>query len=100
MRRAQLGRSRPRASLVHVDDRSFGRVGVITLGDQDRATLSAANLAMGIVAASQSLRAQEVRAPSRFVQHLGTRVWSSGRDITELPRGSAIHSPTTTLSKN
>jgi len=63
-----------------------GRVGVITLGDQHRRNAISAELANGIVAALEALRAQEVRAVVLRAAE-GMRVWSSGRDITELPRG-------------
>ena len=43
-------------------------------------------MANGIVAALESLRSQEVRAVVLRAAE-GMRVWSSGRDITELPRG-------------
>jgi methylmalonyl-CoA decarboxylase len=64
----------------------FGRVGVITLGDQHRRNALSGELANGIVAALESLRAQEVRAIVLRAAR-GMHVWSSGRDITELPRG-------------
>jgi methylmalonyl-CoA decarboxylase len=64
----------------------FGRVGVITLADQRRRNAISGELANGIVAALESLRAQEVRAVVLRAA-AGMRVWSSGRDITELPRG-------------
>jgi len=63
-----------------------GRVGVITLGDQHRRNALSGELANGIVAALESLRSQEVRAVVLRAAE-GMRVWSSGRDITELPRG-------------
>jgi len=63
-----------------------GRVGVIILGDQHRRNAISAELANGIVAALEALRAQEVRAVVLRAAE-GMRVWSSGRDITELPRG-------------
>ncbi|MGD0982913.1 MAG: methylmalonyl-CoA decarboxylase [Acidimicrobiales bacterium] len=64
----------------------LGRVGVITLGDQHRRNALSGVLANGIVAALESLRAQDVRAVVLRAA-AGMRVWSSGRDITELPRG-------------
>jgi methylmalonyl-CoA decarboxylase len=64
----------------------IGRVGIITLGDQHRRNALSAVLANGIVAALESLRAQDVRAVVLRAA-AGMRVWSSGRDINELPRG-------------
>ncbi len=64
----------------------LGRVGVITLGDKRRRNALSGELANGIVAALESLRAQEVRAVVLRAA-TGMHVWSSGRDITELPRG-------------
>jgi len=63
-----------------------GRVGVITLGDKRRRNALSAELANGIVAALESMRAQDVRAVVLRAA-TGMRVWSAGRDITELPRG-------------
>ena len=63
-----------------------GRVGVITLKDKNRRNAISAELANGIVAALDKLQGQQVRAVVlRAAQ--GMRVWSAGRDITELPRG-------------
>ncbi len=64
----------------------MGRVGVITLSDRHRRNAISAALANGIVAALESLRTQDVRAVV-LRGATGMRVWSSGRDITELPRG-------------
>ncbi|MGA2803112.1 MAG: methylmalonyl-CoA decarboxylase [Acidimicrobiales bacterium] len=64
----------------------MGRVGVITLGDQHRRNAISAALANGIIAALESLGNQDVRAVVLRAA-AGMRVWSSGRDITELPRG-------------
>ncbi|MGO9964591.1 MAG: methylmalonyl-CoA decarboxylase [Acidimicrobiales bacterium] len=64
----------------------MGRVGVITLGDQHRRNAISAALANGIVAELETLRSQDVRAVVLRAA-TGMRVWSSGRDITELPRG-------------
>jgi len=75
-------------SLVGGDIRTevMGRVGVITLSDQHRRNAISAALANGIVAALESVRTQDVRAVVLRAA-TGMRVWSSGRDITELPRG-------------
>ena len=64
----------------------IGRVGVITLGDERRRNALSAELANGIIAALEGLQAQQVRAIVLRAA-TGMRVWSSGRDITELPRG-------------
>jgi methylmalonyl-CoA decarboxylase len=64
----------------------MGRVGVITLSDQHRRNAISAALANGIVAVLESLGNQDVRAVVLRAA-TGMRVWSSGRDITELPRG-------------
>jgi methylmalonyl-CoA decarboxylase len=64
----------------------LGRVGVITLDDNHRRNALSAELANGIVAALESLRAQDVRAIVLRAA-AGMRVWSAGRDINELPRG-------------
>jgi methylmalonyl-CoA decarboxylase len=64
----------------------MGRVGVITLGDRHRRNAISAALANGIVAALEHLRTEDVRAVVLRAA-AGMRVWSSGRDITELPRG-------------
>ena len=63
-----------------------GRVGVITLGDKRRRNAISAKLANGIIAALESLQAQDIRAVVLRAAE-GMSVWSGGRDITELPRG-------------
>ena len=63
-----------------------GRVGVITLDDQPRRNTINARMANGIVAALESLRAENVRA-AVLRAAAGLRVWSAGHDIGELPRG-------------
>ena len=63
-----------------------GRVGTITLGDQHRRNALSGELAIGIVTALESLMAEDVRAVVLRAAS-GMSVWSSGRDITELPRG-------------
>ena len=64
----------------------IGRVGVITLGDQRRRNAISGELANGIIAALDGLGARDVRAVVLRAAP-GMRVWSSGRDISELPRG-------------
>ncbi len=64
----------------------FGRVGVITVGDRHRRNALSGELANGIMAALESLGAEQVRAVVLRAA-AGMSVWSSGRDITELPRG-------------
>ena len=63
-----------------------GRVGVITLDDQRRRNAISGELANGIVAALDGLGARDIRAVVLRAAP-GMRVWSSGRDISELPRG-------------
>jgi methylmalonyl-CoA decarboxylase len=64
----------------------LGKVGVITLDDKRRRNSISARLANGIIAALESLQAQDIRAVVVRAAE-GMSVWSSGRDITELPRG-------------
>ena len=59
---------------------------VITLDDKRRRNSISARLANGIIAALESLQAQDIRAVVVRAAE-GMSVWSSGRDITELPRG-------------
>jgi len=59
---------------------------VITLDDQRRRNSISAKLANGIVAALDNLRGQDIRSVVIRAAE-GMSVWSSGRDITELPRG-------------
>ncbi len=63
-----------------------GRVGILTLNDQHRRNAISGKLANGIVAALDGLGTQDVRAVVLRAAP-GMRVWSSGRDISELPRG-------------
>jgi methylmalonyl-CoA decarboxylase len=63
-----------------------GPVGVITLDDQRRRNAISARMANGIVAALESLRADNVRV-AVLRAAAGLRVWSAGHDIGELPRG-------------
>ncbi len=70
--------------LLHTE--IVGRVGVITLNDQRRRNSISAKLANGIVAALENLQADDIRAVVIRAAE-GMSVWSSGRDITELPRG-------------
>ena len=63
-----------------------GSVGVITLEDKRRRNALSGELANGIVAALDDLLAQKARAVV-LRAGAGMRVWSAGRDITELPRG-------------
>ena len=70
--------------LIHTE--TVGRVGVITLNDQRRRNSISAKLAYGIVAALEGLQAEDIRAVVIRAAE-GMSVWSSGRDITELPRG-------------
>jgi methylmalonyl-CoA decarboxylase len=63
-----------------------GQVGVITLDDQRQRNAIGAQLASGVVAALESLRAQDVRAVVLRAA-AGMDVWSAGHNIDELPRG-------------
>ena len=63
-----------------------GPVGVITLDDRPKRNAIGARMANGIIAALDSLRAQNVRTVViRAVP--GMSVWSAGHDIGELPKG-------------
>jgi methylmalonyl-CoA decarboxylase len=64
----------------------FGQVGVITLDDEPRRNALSAQIATGIVAALEGLRAEGVRAVVLRAA-AGLHVWSAGQDIDELPRG-------------
>jgi hypothetical protein len=64
----------------------IGSVGVITLDDQGRRNAISAELANGIIGALDGLGAKDVRAVVLRAAP-GMRVWSAGRDISELPRG-------------
>ena len=64
----------------------LGQVGVITLDDERRRNALSAQMANGIVAALEGLRAVDVRAVVLRAA-AGMQVWSAGQDIDELPRG-------------
>ena len=64
----------------------IGKVGVITLDDQHKRNAIAAQMASSVVAALESLRAQDMRAIVLRAAP-GMNVWSAGHDIDELPRG-------------
>ena len=63
-----------------------GQVGVITLDDERRRNALSAQMANGVVAALERLRAVDVRAVVLRAA-AGMQVWSAGQDIDELPRG-------------
>jgi methylmalonyl-CoA decarboxylase len=63
-----------------------GQVGVITLDDERRRNALSAQMANGIVAALDGLRAEGVRAVV-LRSAAGLHVWSAGQDIDELPGG-------------
>ena len=63
-----------------------GQVGIITLADRHKHNVIGAQLAMGVIAALESLRAQQVRAIVLRAA-AGMHVWSAGHDIDELPPG-------------
>jgi methylmalonyl-CoA decarboxylase len=63
-----------------------GQVGIITLADRHKHNAIGAQMANGVIAALESLRAQQVRAiVLRAAAGMG--VWSAGHDIGELPPG-------------
>jgi len=64
----------------------LGQVGVITLDDERRRNALSAQMAGGIVAALDDVRAEGVRAVVLRAAP-GMHVWSAGQDIDELPRG-------------
>jgi methylmalonyl-CoA decarboxylase len=64
----------------------LGQVGVITLDDERRRNALSAQLANGVVAALEGLRAGDVRAVVLRAA-AGMHVWSAGHDIDELPSG-------------
>jgi methylmalonyl-CoA decarboxylase len=63
-----------------------GQIGIITLDDQRKHNAIGARLARGVVAALESLRAQDARVVVLRAAP-GMKVWSAGHDIDELPRG-------------
>jgi methylmalonyl-CoA decarboxylase len=63
-----------------------GQVGVIILDDRRHRNAIGAQMANGVVAALESLRAQHVRAVVLRAA-AGMDVWSAGHNINELPRG-------------
>jgi methylmalonyl-CoA decarboxylase len=64
----------------------LGQVGVVTLDDEPRRNALSAQMANGIVAALEGLRAMDVRAVVLRAA-AGLQVWSAGQDIDELPGG-------------
>jgi methylmalonyl-CoA decarboxylase len=64
----------------------LGQVGVITLDDESGRNALSAQMANGIVAALEGLRAEGVRAVVLRAA-AGLHVWSAGQDIDELPGG-------------
>jgi methylmalonyl-CoA decarboxylase len=63
-----------------------GQVGVITLQDRHKHNAIGAQLASGVIAALESLQAQQARAIV-LRAGAGMDVWSAGHDIDELPPG-------------
>ena len=61
-----------------------GQVGIITLEDRHKHNAIGARLSTEVIAALESLRAQQVRAIVLRAAS-GMRVWSAGHDIDELP---------------
>jgi methylmalonyl-CoA decarboxylase len=63
-----------------------GQVGIITLEDHHTHNAIGVQMADGVIAALQTLRARQVRAIVLRAA-AGMDVWSAGHDIDELPRG-------------
>jgi methylmalonyl-CoA decarboxylase len=63
-----------------------GQVGIITLADRHRRNAIGTQIAGEVIAALESLRAQQVRAIVLRAA-AGMDVWSAGHDINELPPG-------------
>ena len=63
-----------------------GQVGIITLQDRRRRNALGIQMAQGVTAALDSLRARQVRAIVLRAA-AGMNVWSAGHDIGELPSG-------------
>jgi methylmalonyl-CoA decarboxylase len=63
-----------------------GQVGIITLQDRRRRNALGVQMANGVTAALESLRARQVRAVVLRAA-AGMDVWSAGHDIDELPPG-------------
>ena len=74
---SQGPRDRPRCT-VQTD--IVGQVGIITLGDRDKRNAIGAEMASRIIAALDSLRAQQVRAIILRAAP-GMDVWSAGHDL-------------------
>ena len=64
-----------------------GQVGIITLADRRKRNAIGAQMASGVIAALESLRARQARAIVLRAAE-GMDVWSAGHDIGELPPGS------------
>jgi methylmalonyl-CoA decarboxylase len=63
-----------------------GQVGIITLADRHKHNAIGARLASRVIAALESLRAQQARTIVLRAA-AGMDVWSAGHDVDELPRG-------------
>jgi methylmalonyl-CoA decarboxylase len=88
---AHTGAGTPPAAAVGIEHAAVGtevrgQVGIITLDDEDRRNALSAQMANGVVAALEGLRAKDVRAVVLRAA-TGMKVWSAGHDIDELPRG-------------
>jgi methylmalonyl-CoA decarboxylase len=81
---APAGSESPASSLVLT--RVVGQVGIITMEDRRKRNAIGAQMATGVIAALESLRAQQVRAVVLRAAE-GMDVWSAGHDIKELPPG-------------
>ncbi|MGA2927163.1 MAG: methylmalonyl-CoA decarboxylase [Solirubrobacteraceae bacterium] len=88
---AHTGAGTPPAAAVGIEHAAVGtevrgQVGIITLDDEGRRNALSAQMANGVVAALEGLRAKDVRAVVLRAA-TGMKVWSAGHDIDELPRG-------------
>lgn len=83
---APAGTQEPAVTSDVVSVEIAGRVAVITLSDRRRRNAISAELARAVIGTLESLQGQDVRAVVLRAA-AGMRVWSAGRDITELPRG-------------
>jgi methylmalonyl-CoA decarboxylase len=81
---AEAGADGPAGSGVRTG--VVGRVGVITLDDQRKRNAIGTGLANGVIAALESMQAQDARVVVLRAA-AGMKVWSAGHDIDELPRG-------------
>ena len=75
-----------------------GQVGIITLEDRHKRNALGAQMVNGVIAALESLRAQQARAIVLRAA-AGMDIWSAGHDINELPPGRRDPLATTIAGK-